>query len=243
MEEPANDDEEFKPRRPRRSVLLRPFRVVRGRPRLFICAVLGVVIGVFLPAHMRLATRALIAWNITVLCYLVGSARLITKADSLTVRERAKIIDEGRVTILVLAIGVACASMGAIVLELGPVKQMEGWSKALHLGLTVLTVLDSWTFMHLTFAFHYAHEYYDEYVDDPANVGKDRGGLNFPGGEAPNYADFLYYAFVIGLASQTADVATTSRPMRLLTVLHGTLAFFYNLAIIGLTVNIASGLV
>jgi uncharacterized membrane protein len=239
MDEPANDDEQGQPR-PR---LLKPFRVVWTRPRLFICMVLGVAIGAVLPEHMRVATRALIAWNIAVLGYLAGSARLIAKADSLTVRERAKIIDEGRLTILLLAIGVACASIGAIVLELGPVKEMTGWSKGLHLGLTVLTILDSWTFMHLTFAFHYAHEYYDECDLDPLKKRRDRGGLHFPGKEDPNYVDFLYYSFVIGLASQTADVETTSRPMRLLTALHGTLAFFYNLAIIGLTVNIASGLV
>jgi len=240
MDEPANDDQE---REPPRSALLTPFRVVWTRPRLFVCALLGVAIGAMLPEHMRVATRALIAWNIAVLCYLASSARLIAAADPQTVRQRAQNIDEGRVAVLLLAIGVACASMGAIVLELGPVKGMTGWSKALHLGLTVLTILDSWTFMHLTFAFHYAHEFYDECDLDPSRRRKDRGGLHFPGHEDPSYVDFLYYAFVIGLASQTADVETTSRPMRLLTALHGTLAFFYNLAIIGLTVNIATGLV
>ncbi|MGA9601832.1 MAG: DUF1345 domain-containing protein [Methylocystis sp.] len=239
MDEPANDDEERQPR----SVLLRPVRLVRTHPRLFVCTILGVAIGLLLPEHMRVATRTLIGWNVAVLCYLAASASLIAKADPQTVRQHAKIIDEGRLTILLLAVGVACASMGAIVLELGPVKQMEGWSKGLHLGLTVLTILSSWTFMHLTFAFHYAHEFYDECDLDPLKRRKERGGLHFPGREDPSYVDFLYYAFVIGLASQTADVATTSRPMRLLTVLHGTLAFFYNLAIIGLTVNIASGLV
>ncbi len=240
MDEPANDDEE---EARSRSALLKPFRVVWTRPRLLICAILGVAIGVILPQHMRIATRALIAWNIAVLSYLASSANLIAKADPQTVRQRAKSLDEGRTIILLLAVGVACASMGAILLELGPVKNLTGWSKALHLGLTVLTVLDSWTFMHLTFAFHYAHEFYDEVDLDPARRRRDRGGLHFPGHEDPSYVDFLYYAFVIGLASQTADVETTSRPMRLLTALHGTLAFFYNLAILGLTVNIASGLV
>ncbi len=245
MYEPANDDEareESEDGQPR-STLLAPFRIVWKRPRLFVCTIIGVVIGAILPEHMRFATRALIGWNVAVLCYLASSARLIASADPQTVRQRTQNLDEGRTTILLLAVGVACASMGAILLELGPVKAETGLSKALHLGLTVLTVLDSWTFMHLTFAFHYAHEYYDEYDRDPSRRRKDRGGLNFPGRDEPSYVDFLYYAFVIGLASQTADVATTSRPMRLLTALHGTLAFFYNLAIIGLTVNIASGLV
>ena len=225
-------------------MLLKPFRMMRARPRLVACALLGVIIGVALPAHMRVATRALIAWNVSVLAYLAASAPLIARADHNTVRRRAQYIDEGRTTILLLAVCVACASIGAIVLELGPVKNMEGWPKALHLGLTILTVLDSWMFMHLTFAFHYAHEYYDELIAcPPEKKPEERGGLVFPGGEAPDYVDFLYYAVVIGLASQTADVSTSSRGMRVLTALHGTLAFFYNLAIIGLTVNIASGII
>jgi uncharacterized membrane protein len=229
--------------RKRRSPLLKPFRILRSRPRLLLCAAIGVGLGLVLPEQMRLATRVLLAWNAAVLVYLAASANLVAGADPMSVRRRANSLDEGRLTILLLAVGVACASMGAIVLELGPVKNMEGWPKAAHLLLTVLTVVDSWTFMHLTFAFHYAHEYYDECDLHPERKSDIRGGLCFPGDDAPSYVDFLYYSFVIGLASQTADVATTSRPMRMLTALHGTLAFFYNLAIIGLTVNIASGLV
>lgn len=226
-----------------RALLFKPIRIVRMRPRLFLCTLLGVAIGFVLPEHMRVATRALIAWNAAVLAYLVAAAHLIASADARSVHRHAKTLDEGRTTILLLAVGVACATMGAILLELGPVKSMEGWSKAAHLGLTVLTIFDSWCFMHLTFAFHYAHEYYDEFDAHPERKIDERGGLTFPGGEAPTYVDFFYYAVVIGLASQTADVSTTSRSMRMLTALHGALAFFYNLAIIGLTVNIASGLI
>jgi uncharacterized membrane protein len=226
-----------------RSPLLKPFRVLRSRPRLVLCAAIGIALGLALPHYLRPATRALIAWNAAVLGYLASASVMIARSDQETVRRRARFQDEGRLLILMLAIGTACASMGAIVLELGPVKNMQGWPKALHLGLTVLTVIDSWMFMHLTFAIHYAHEYYDELRANPDKKLEERGGLSFPGGEPPNYVDFLYYAYVIGLASQTADVATTSRSMRMLTAVHGGLAFFYNLAIIGLTVNIASGIV
>ena len=230
-------------RRARKSALLKPVRVILARPRLLVCALLGCAVGFVLPEHMRVATRALIAWNVAVLSYLAASVNLVARSSYESVRRRARFQDEGRLVILLLAIGTACASIGAIVLELGPVKNMEGWPKAWHLGLTILTVVDSWMFMHLTFAFHYAHEYYDECEASPDKRPEDRGGLRFPGGEQPNYVDFLYYAYVIGLASQTADVCTTSRAMRILTAVHGALSFFYNLAIMGLTVNITSGFI
>ncbi len=226
-----------------RSALLKPFRIFRSRPRLLLCVLIGVAIGFALPHSMRDATRALVAWNVAVICYLISAALMIARADHVAVGRRARFQDEGRLLILLLAIGAACASMGAIILELGPVKSMEGWPKALHLGLTILTVVDSWMFMHLTFAFHYAHAFYDETRANPGKKADERGGLIFPGGETPDYVDFLYYAFVIGLASQTADISTASRGMRILTAVHGTLSFFYNLAIMGLTVNIASGFI
>ncbi|MBV9702296.1 MAG: DUF1345 domain-containing protein, partial [Methylobacteriaceae bacterium] len=65
----------------------------------------------------------------------------------------------------------------------------------------------------------------------------------FPDTRQPTFIDFLYYSFVIGCASQTADVETTSRPMRVITVLHGVISFFFNTTILALTINIGSGLI
>src|SRR4051812_20621967 len=76
---------------------------------------------------------------------------------------------------------------------------------------------------------------------EPARGG--RGGLRFPYTAKPTFVDFAYYAFVIGCACQTADVETTSAPMRTVTVIHGVLSFFFNTAVLALTINIASGLV
>jgi len=221
-----------------------PFRIIHARPRLFVCALVGIAVGVLLPVHMREATRALLGWNATVLLYLALSARRIFHGDHASIRRDAQFQDEGRGAILFMAALTACASLGAIVAELGPVKNLEGWIKGAHLALSFMTVIDSWLFMHLIFAFHYAHEYYLERrsaaADTPAET---RGGLIFPGAREPQYLDFLYFSYVIGVASQTADVSTASRAMRGLVLAQGVLAFFYNLAILGLTVNIASGFV
>ena len=95
----------------------------------------------------------------------------------------------------------------------------------------------SWTFVHLIFAFHYAHAFYA-----PAAKGGDRGGLLFPGGEAPDYWDFLHFSLIIGVAQQTADIQITDRTLRRTTTVHSLTAFLFNTVIVALTVNLAVGL-
>ena len=90
---------------------------------------------------------------------------------------------------------------------------------------------------------HYAHEYYFERETSPERAPQLRGGLMFPGTEQPTYVDFLYFAYVIGVACQTADVSTSSAAMRAVALVQGVLAFFFNTAILALTVNIAASFV
>ena len=101
------------------------------------------------------------------------------------------------------------------------------------LALLFLTTLLSWTFIHMIFAVHYAHEYY------ASHRGKG-GGLRFPGDPEPNYWDFQYFTFSIGTATQVSDVAVTSRTIRRTVTAHGMIAFVFNVTLIALTVSIAS---
>ncbi len=235
-------DDEMRAILRRRARWPKAFRVLRAHRRLFLSLLAGLCVGLALPAaQINIVTRALLGWNVTALLYLALSARVAAVSSPGAIRRNAQFQDEGRVAILAIATLVACASLGAIVVELGAVRGAASWDKLTHIALAILTVLDSWLFMHLVFAFHYAHEYYLERRDkaEPAV----RGGLIFPGGEEPEYLDFLYFSYVIGVACQTGDVSTASRPMRLVALIQGTLAFFYNATILALGVNIASSLI
>ena len=108
---------------------------------------------------------------------------------------------------------------------------------ALHLGLTALTVLSSWVFMHLMFAMHYAHDHYRS-----GRQGHEPG-LAFPQEPLPDYWDFLYFSTVIGTSGQTADVSFTSKTMRRTGMVHCLLAYFYNTTVLALTINIAASLI
>ena len=210
----------------RRRRLPKILRVIRARPRLFVAALLAVVLSVLLPANWRLGTRVLVGWDAGVALYLIGAFTLLVRSDVARIRRRAAIVDEGRFAILVLVVGAAVASLGAILAQLG------GGRAPGNLALATVTILLSWTLVHVIFALHYAHEFY---------AAKPRGGgLTFPGGEEPDYWDFLYFSLVIGMTSQVSDVAVTGRTIRRTVTAHGVVSFLFNAALIALTVNIAA---
>jgi uncharacterized membrane protein len=218
-----------------------PLRIIQARPRLFICLAIGIAVVFIQPHDWQQATRLLVAWNCAVILYLIFGARMMMQADKLSIRRRAQLTDDGKYAFLGLSILAAIASFAAIVFELAGVKDLSGSDKAAHIALVAATIVSSWFFVHLTFTLHYAHEYFADELrtSDPTDV---RGGLIFPGTKDPHYLDFLYFSYIIGVASQTADVATSSATMRALALVHGIVSFFFNTTILALTINIAASL-
>jgi len=218
-----------------RSVLI---RLIAARPRLFICALIGLATMVILPplTASHAITRLIVGWNVGAWLYLLLAARMMFWSTHERMRTRALLQNEGRIAILALVVIAAVMSIGAIVAELAVVKDMHGTLRYSHITLAVLTILSSWAFTQVMFALHYAHDYY------AAEAKGHPGGLEFPGGHAPDYGDFLYFACVIGTSGQTADVSFSSRVMRRTGLVHCVLAFLFNTTLIALTINIASGL-
>ena len=210
--------------------LPRIVRVVRARPRLFLTAMLGIAIGLLLPPEWRATTRLLVGWDAGVGLYLALAFQAMAKADIAHIRRRAAMLDEDQVAFLFLTAGAALAIIGAIVAELG---DKETARAPAHLALAVVTIVLSWAFTHTIFALHYAHEFYVE------NRYED-GGLAFPGKEQPDYWDFAYFSLVIGMTSQVSDVAVTAKAIRRTVLAHGVVSFFFNVALLALTVNIAA---
>ncbi|PWU25091.1 MAG: DUF1345 domain-containing protein, partial [Candidatus Rokuibacteriota bacterium] len=158
---------------------------------------------------------------------------LIASSDVSSLRRRAAVEDEGQLTILALTVAAALASLGAIIAELGMAPN-GGSRQPIHLVLATVTILLSWALIHTIFALHYAHEFYDE----RAGLG---GGMAFPGDDdEPDYWDFVYFSFVIGMTSQVSDVGITSKHIRRTVAAHGIVSFLFNAALLALTVNIAA---
>jgi uncharacterized membrane protein len=205
------------------------------RPRLYAAAFVGLLCAFVLPDTLRWTTRGLLGWNVTVWLYLLLVAVMMLRADHGHIRRVAVAQAQGAAVVLGVAVVAALASVAAIVVELAAAKTNAGggWQ---HLVFAAATVIGSWLLLPVLFALDYASRYYR---------ASPPGGLQFPNtddGFHADYVDFLYFAFTIAVALQTADVAIGSRPMRQLALLQALLSFAFNTAILALTVNIAASL-
>jgi len=181
-----------------------------------------------------LATKLLAGWNAGVLLYLVLIYSVARRGDIKHLRERAAEEDESALVLLLFSGLAAFVSLGAIVAELGGLTKGDWGQTASCVTLSIVTILLSWSFVHASFALHYAHEFYGE--------GRDRkiGGMTFPDDEEPDYWDFTYVAFTIGMCAQVSDVTVSSKSIRRTVLVHSVISFLFNAALLALTVNIAA---
>ncbi|MDB5619109.1 DUF1345 domain-containing protein [Tardiphaga sp.] len=210
--------------------LPRPVRIVYARPRTFLAMALGVLAFFLLPGSMRLVTRLLLGWDVFIAFYLLLVFTMMARCGLAHIRRNAVLQDDGSIIILLVAALGAFASIAAIVFELG-----AGNRSAPELALATATIALSWAAVHTTFALHYAHEFYR---------GKKPGGLAFPSGdekpEAPDYWDFVYFSFIVGMTAQVSDVGITAKNIRRIATAHGIVSFIFNTALVALMVNIAA---
>lgn len=206
-------------------------RVARAHVRLLVSVLVGIAVFIAVPASAHVVTRMLIGWDIGVLLYLVAGFAMMAQSTADEISAHADAQDEGAAALLVLTIAASIASFGAIFIELANAEQ-KAPGYGLQVALAIATVVLSWTFVHTIMALHYAYEFYGE--------AESSRGLKFPGDEPPDYWDFIYFAFVIGMTFQVSDVAVTNKIIRRTVVAHGVLSFVFTTAIVALTVNVAA---
>ena len=172
----------------------------------------------------------LVGWNVTVWTYLALIGWLMVHAG----HERARAISEGEdpsaILALMLVLLMVIASLIAIGLELARA------SSPLHYANAAVTLLGSWLMLNTLFTFHYAHLYF--------RAAPDARPLRFPDKPPPDpdFWDFFYFSFTIAVAAQTADISVVSGAMRKVVVAHAIVSFFFNVAILGATINVVAGL-
>ena len=191
------------------------------------------------PAWIPSSTRALVAWDLGVLVYLVLAWALVARADAGSTRDHALRQDQSGFVIFLLVVAAGIAGTVAIGFLVSSLKGLPFWPRAWHLILSIVALIGSWLLIQTVFALHYARRYYAGRRGEPSTPAE----LLFPGGRDPDYLDFAYFAFVVGMTSQVSDVAVVSRSMRRLTLIHGVLSFIFNIAILALSINIIASVI
>ncbi|MBS1181700.1 MAG: hypothetical protein H6Q99_1580 [Proteobacteria bacterium] len=217
----------------RRSILHRGFHVLRVRPRLIAGIAVGVAVGLLLPGFAW-QTRLLAGWDAGVLLYLVTTWRMMVRSDVHQLRRRAAQYDEGEWTIILMLVAATLSSLVAIGAELHQAR-LEAVVPLWRPVAAAVTIMISWLFLHSIMTLHYAHDYYLAEGSEPGLVFPDRP-------KEPGYWDFAYFAFTIGVAAQTADIAIASPRIRKVALAHAVLSFFFNTAILALAINVGASL-
>ena len=183
------------------------------------------------------AARGLLGWCVGVAVYLGLAWWLCHSFDARETRERAQAQDEPSIVIFLLLLLAAVACVLSITLMMQDIPKLQGGQRIVLIVLLVLALALSWLFIQSLFAFHYAHRYYQS-----NSVGdRESCGLKFPGDAEPDYFDFLYYSYVVGMTSQVSDVQVLSREMRRITLVHSVLAFGFNMLVFALAINVVAG--
>ncbi|MBA2918907.1 DUF1345 domain-containing protein [Sphingomonas sp. MAH-20] len=197
-------------------------------PERFLAFLVVLALTTWLAAQQAPIERAaMIGFDVAALAFLLIILPLLRK-DARHMRESSRLNDANRAMLLAVSGAVILAILVAIGSEVSQKDRLDALGKA----LVIATLALAWLFSNAVYALHYAHVFY------LPDGNRDRGGLEFPGRREPDYADFFYFAFTLGMTFQTSDVSICSRRMRQLVLMHSMAAFVFNIGVLAFTINV-----
>jgi uncharacterized membrane protein len=209
--------------------LHRHLHIVRHRPHFSMAAALFLVLVVTLiGAGVGLTLGMLFAFDAAALIFLASCAVMFAREGVAEIRAKVAEQDAGRWGVLWISVLVSTVAVVSLGIEL----HASHDGGALEVALAAASLLLSWCFLNTIFGLHYAHEYYIR--------AKDKA-MEFPGGDEPDYWDFMYFAFVLGMTFQVSDVQIARKAVRRVALAHGIIAFFFDVVIVALSVNVVAG--
>ena len=179
---------------------------------------------------LGLGRGTMAAFDIAAILFLATVATLFGNATAERMRRYADENDANRAVLL------AFSGTILIVVLVAVAKELQGKTDLVAILISVATLVLAWLFSNMVYTLHYAHLFYSDGDD-----GKDAGGLDFPSCAEPDYWDFAYFAFTLGMTFQTSDVTIRSTEMRRVVVAHCLAAFVFNLGVLAFSINILGG--
>ena len=180
--------------------------------------------GVWLPWYQAVMA----GFDVAALSYAATLPKLF-KLDAAGIRRQAGQIDADRILLLVLTAVIMATILTAVAAELNQSKAPDRSA----IILIVSTLFIAWCFSNMIYAIHYAHLFYDR-----SSGSGDRGGVEFPKTKSPNYWDFVYFSYTLGMTFQTSDVSIVDSHWRKVVIFHSVAAFVFNIGVIAFSINI-----
>jgi uncharacterized membrane protein len=213
-----------------------------ARHRLVISLLIATAVWCGLRGRVQPSTQSIATWDVFALCVLGLAWLTILTTPPEKLRARAQMQDVSHILIFIFVVVAACAGLFAVgFLFLNKSVAAQSPHFFVHLLMSLVAIICSWALVHTVFGLRYAHTFYGD-PDGPTGPKPHAGGLDFPGDREPDYMDFAYFSFVIGMTFQVSDVVITSRDFRKLVLLHAMLSFGFNTVILALTINTVSTL-
>jgi uncharacterized membrane protein len=208
----------------------------RAIVRTIIATTIGFSVGIVVLARGVPVTISVLSGVVAggvVLLGLIWS--LFGSCNASKTRHRAASEDPGRTAVFSLMLNTSAISLLAATALVSTARRVGPGERTVLVALCLATVAIAWSLTHSTFALRYAHLYYRE---DAEGVG----GVEFPGGAQPSYADFAYLAFTVGMCFQVSDAVVSSPQIRRAVLLHAVMSFVYATALLAFVLNLAFGL-
>ena len=213
-----------------------------ARHRIVISLLIATAVWFALRGRVQTSTQSIVTWDVFAVCVLALAWLTILTTPPEKLRARAQMQDLSHILIFFFVLAAACFGLFAVgFLFFNKSVVMERSHFFIHLLMSLVAVICSWMLVHTVFGLRYAHTFYGD-PDGPAGPLSHAGGLEFPGDREPDYMDFAYFSFTIGMTFQVSDVVITSRDFRKLVLAHGMLSFGFNTVILALTLNTVSAL-
>ncbi|MET0145742.1 MAG: DUF1345 domain-containing protein [Ilumatobacteraceae bacterium] len=174
----------------------------------------------------------LVGWDVAAVLFIAVWWQLILSADSDETRELATVEDETRPVATFFVVGAAVASLVAVAITLHAAGSQHGFEETASVVSALVTVVLSWAVVNTVFTLRYADEHYR------AHAGVDFGD----GPEHPDYRDFAYLAFTVGMCYQVSDTQLRDKTIRRTVLLHAVLSYMFGVIIVAATINLVAGL-
>jgi uncharacterized membrane protein len=212
---------------------------IKGLHKLLICTLAGgLCFGMLSFTELIVQYRIILSWDLFCILMIGFSWIVFVQTSEKELADVCEQQDDGLKAIFTIVLAAIFASLfGTILLLTG--KTENAFGKITQMLISLSPVLFSWFLLHTIFTIRYAHLYNDQHKELTGTV---KDGLDFPGKKDPDYLDFAYFSFVIGMTFQVSDVSVSSRSMRRFVLLHSLIAFAFNTIIVALTINAVAGL-